>query len=118
MTFFSKKMISVETRYKTYNRKLLAIMKTFKTWRHYLKSCKYKVLVLTDYNNFYWFMNTKNLSFRQVHQAQKLSQYYFQIDYCQGKANEAADTLFCFFQKSFKEKEAFQAKNTKILHCL
>ena len=38
-------------------------------------------------------MDTKSLNFRQVHYTQKLSTYYFQIDYQLGKANKAADTL-------------------------
>ena len=38
MNFFFCKMISIETRYKTYNSELLAIIETFKTWEHYLES--------------------------------------------------------------------------------
>ena len=41
-------------------------------------------------------MDTKSLSFRQVCWAQELSRYHFQIDYCQSKANGAADTLSPF----------------------
>ena len=55
-------MILAKTRYKMHDSKLLAIVETFKTWKHYLESCKYKVLVLTDYNNFYKFIDTKSLS--------------------------------------------------------
>lgn len=63
VAFFSQKMIPAETRYKMYDQELLAIVEAFKTWRHYLKSCNYKVFVLTDYNNLRCFMNTKSLSF-------------------------------------------------------
>ena len=63
-------------------------------------------------------MDTKSLSSRQVRWAQELSRYHFQIDYCQGKANRAANTLSRFPQRSFDEKEKFPAKNTQILHCL
>ncbi len=59
-------MIFVETWYETHNQELLAIVKAFKTWRHYLEGCKYEVLVLTDHNNLRRFMDTKSLSFRQV----------------------------------------------------
>ena len=31
-------MILAKTRYKTHNGKLFAIVKAFKTWKHYLKS--------------------------------------------------------------------------------
>ena len=50
--------------YKMHNAKLLAIIEIFTNWRHYLKDCLYKALVLTDYNNLYQFMNTKSLSSR------------------------------------------------------
>ena len=66
IAFFSKKMILPETRYKTHNGKLLAIVKAFKTWRYYLESCKHKLLILTDHNIFCHFTDTKSLSFRQV----------------------------------------------------
>lgn len=91
-------MIPAETRYKTHNGKLLAIVEVFKTWRHYLKGCKHKVLVLINYKNLCRFMNTKSLSSCQVWWAQELYWYHFQIDYYQGKANGAADTLSRFLQ--------------------
>ena len=74
-------MIPIKTRYKTHNGKLLAIVEAFKTWRHYLEGCKHKVLMLTNHNNLRRFMDTKSLSSKQVRWAQKLSYYYFQIDY-------------------------------------
>ena len=37
MPFFSQKMIPPETRYEIHNGELLAIVKAFKTWRHYLE---------------------------------------------------------------------------------
>ena len=73
VAFFSKKMILTKTWYKTHNGKLLAIVKAFKIWRHYLKGCKHKVLIFTDYNNFCCFIDIKNLSSRQVRWAQELS---------------------------------------------
>ncbi len=63
-------------------------------------------------------MDTKNLSSRQVQWAQKLSRYYFRIDYWQSKANEAANTLSRYPQQSVEEEEILQAENTKILHQL
>ncbi len=50
IAFFSRKIIPAETRYKTHNRELLAIVKTFKSWRYNLEGCKHKVLVLTNHN--------------------------------------------------------------------
>ena len=63
-------------------------------------------------------MDTKSLSSRQVCWSQELSRYYFRIDYCQGKANGAADALSRYPQWSTKEEETLRAENVKILHRL
>lgn len=66
VVFFSKKMIVVETWYKTYNQKLLGIVWAFKTWCHYLDKCKVEFLIFIDYNKLWKFIDTKNLSSKQV----------------------------------------------------
>ena len=106
VAFFSQKMILTETRYETHNDELLAIVKVFKTWKYYLKGFQHKVLMLTDYNNLRQFIVTKSLSSKQVRWAQKLSHYPFQIDYCQNKANEAADALSQYPKRNGEEKNA------------
>ena len=111
-------MILVETRYNTHDGELLAIVEAFKTWRHYLEGCKHEVLVFTDHNNLRRFMDTKSLSSRQVYWAQELSWYHFQIDYCQSKANAAADALSRFSQRSQDKEEELRAENGQILHRL
>ena len=111
-------MIFAETCYETYNNEFLIIIKAFKTWKHYLESCKHEVLVFTDHNNLRRFMDTKSLSSRQVHWALELSRYHFRIDYCQGKTNEAVDALSRFPQRSQDEEKKLRAKNTQILHRL
>ena len=63
-------------------------------------------------------MDTKSLSSRQVHWAQKLSCYHVQINYHQGKANRAADGLSQYFERNAKEEAIFQVGNVKILYCM
>ena len=53
-------MIPAETRYKTHDGKLPAIVEEFKTWRHYLEVCKHEVFILTDHNNLRRFIDTKS----------------------------------------------------------
>ena len=118
VTYFSRKMIPVETRYETHDGELLAIVEAFKTWRHYLEGCKHEVLVLTDHNNLCRFMDTKSLSSRQVRWAQELSRYHFRIDYRQGKSNGAANALSQYRQRSPEEENTLHSKNVKILHRL
>ena len=104
IAFYLQKMISAKTWYKIHDNEFLAIVEAFKTWRHYLKSCKYKVFVLTNHNNLRRFMDTKSLSFRQVRWAQELFKYDFWIDYCQGKANRTTNAPSRFFQSN-EDKE-------------
>ena len=118
VAYFSRKMIPAESRYKTHNSEHLAIVEAFKTWRHYLEGCKYEVLVLTDYNNLHWFMDTKSLNSRQVCWAQELSCYHFWIDYCQGKANRAVNVLSRFLQRNQAKEDKLQTENTRILYKL
>lgn len=67
VVFFFQKMIPAKTQYETYNNKLLAIVKTLKTWCHYLQNCKYEIFDLIDDNNLHHFINTKNPNSRQIH---------------------------------------------------
>ncbi len=94
------------------------MVEAFKIWRHYLEGCKYEVLVLTNHNNLRQFMNTKSLSSCQLCWAQELSQYHFLIDYCQEKANVAADALFCFLQRSQAEEKTLRDENFQSLYRL
>lgn len=57
-------MISTKIHYKTYENKFLAIIEVFKTWKYYLKDYKHKVFILIDHNNFEYFMNIKNMTFK------------------------------------------------------
>ncbi len=111
-------MILIEIRYKTHDQELKAIVEVFKTWCHYLKGCKYEFLVLTDHNNLRQVIDMKSLRSCQICWAQKLSQYHFQIDYCQRNTYAVADTLFCFLQKSQTKEETLRDKNSQIFHYL
>lgn len=91
-------MISVKTWYKTHNGEILAIMKISKTWQYHSKDCHYESFILTDDKNFYYFINLKGLSLKQVWWAQKLLRFYYQIDYYQGKANRATDAISQYLQ--------------------
>ena len=58
VVFFSQKMILAETRYDIHDSEFLAIVETFKIWKHYLEGSQHKVFVLTDHNNFQRLMDT------------------------------------------------------------
>ena len=75
-------MIPEETWYEIHDNEFLAIIKAFKTWRHYLEDYKHEVLVFTDHNKLCCFIDIKSLSSRQIRWAQELFWYYFWINYC------------------------------------
>ena len=55
VAFFSKTMNEAQWNYDVYNCELLALVKMFRHWRHYLHSAAHKVIVHTDHTNLtYW----------------------------------------------------------------
>ena len=70
VAIFFRNKISGKTQYKTHNNELLAIIKVFKIWRHYLEICKHEVFILRNHTNIRYYIDTKSLSFRQAFKAQ------------------------------------------------
>lgn len=104
-------MILVKTQYKIYDQKILAIFEVFKIWCNYLENYRYKVHILTNYNNYCQFMEIKSQIFHQVYWAQALSLYYFNSDYYLGKTNALANVFSYFSQKcQAKEKTVLRYK--------
>ncbi len=63
-------------------------------------------------------MDTKSFSSCQVNWAQKLSQYYLQIDYHQEKGNAATNILSHFPQRGQAEEETLRDENSQIFYHL
>jgi hypothetical protein len=59
-------MEPAERNYETHDGELLAIVKAFKHWRHYLEGSQHLIQVLTDHNNLKYFMDTTVLSQQQA----------------------------------------------------
>lgn len=93
IVFFFRKIILTETQYKTHNDSFFAIIWELTTLHHYLGNYKYEILDFINHNNLEHFINRKSVWFKEVCLAQKLSKYYFQINYCHCKAHRATDTL-------------------------
>lgn len=62
--FFSQKIILAKTQYKTNKHEFQAIIEVFKTCFHYLKTCKFEIFTLINFNNFCQLINTKNTSLK------------------------------------------------------
>jgi transposase InsO family protein len=89
VAFWSRKFIPAEMNYKVHDQELLAIIESFRHWRHYLAGASHPVIVLTDHHNLVGFMNLTKLGGRQIRWNEELSAYDFYIRFRQGKYNPA-----------------------------
>jgi len=60
----SRAFSAAKLNYDVHDKKLLAIVESFKKWRHYLKGVADPVEVYTDHRNLTYFSETKTLSRR------------------------------------------------------
>src|SRR5712664_3174266 len=79
--------------YTTSDKEMLAIVQTFKKFRHMLQGTRFPVIVKSDHKNLRTFMTTKELNARQARWAEELSSYDFRIEHIKGKENRVADAL-------------------------
>jgi hypothetical protein len=95
VAFFSKKMNPAECNYMIYDKELLAIIRSFETWKPELTSVapENPVKVYTDHRNLEHFMTTKQLNRRQARWAEFLSEFNFKIMYRPGKDGQKPDIL-------------------------
>ena len=77
--FWLHKLQRVEANYSIHDKELLAIVESFKYWRHYLEGSKYPIIVLSDYANLCYFMMTTELNRRQTRWMEKLAAFNFTI---------------------------------------
>ena len=89
VAFWSRKMSPAERNYEVHDQELLAIVKAFKHWRHYLEGSRFTIEVITDHNNLRHFMREVMLSRRQARWAEQLSAYDLVILYRKGQLNPA-----------------------------
>ena len=52
-------MTDIKTHYEAHDRELLAIIEVLKHWQHYLKECRYPVIVKSDHVNLQAFIDLK-----------------------------------------------------------
>ncbi|SAL96256.1 hypothetical protein [Absidia glauca] len=93
IAFYSRKMLPAEVNYDVYDKEMLAIIDSFKQWRHYLEGSPHQTVVLTDHRNLEYFMAAKKLNRRQARWAIELSTFNFVIQYRPGSKNTKADAL-------------------------
>ena len=93
IAYYSRKLTVAELNYEIHDKKLLAIVDSFKQWRVYLKESRHQIQVYTDHKNLLYFTITKVLNRRQIRWSKKLSSYNFNIQYRKKSENSKIDVL-------------------------
>ena len=89
IAYWSRKLSPAEVNYETHDQELLAIVESFKQWRHYLEGAQHTIRVLSDHNNLRGFMSMKQLNGRQARWATYLARFDFVIEHNKGVNNPA-----------------------------
>lgn len=94
VAYFSRSMIPAEINYTIGDKKLLAIVKALRQWRHYLQGLDSSFDIYTDHKNLTDFLEPqKQLSLRHQRYHDTLSSYKFRLIYLPGHLNNKADAL-------------------------
>lgn len=93
VAFFSRKMADAELNYPVGEKELLAIVASFKLWRHYLESLEAPVNILTDHKNLTQFQTARVLTRRQARWSEILNAHRYNLEYRPGSKNGKADAL-------------------------
>lgn len=88
IAYCSKKFSGAEVHYPIYDKELLAIVWSFKQWRHYLEGAS-DIEVWSDHENLKRFMTQNTLNGRQARWLIQLAPHDFTIRYRKGKLNPA-----------------------------
>ena len=62
MVFYNKNLISIECNYQIYDKKLLVIIRYLKYWRPELKCIDISIKIFTNYKDFIYFAERRDLS--------------------------------------------------------
>ena len=93
LDYYSKKLTPAETNYTTGNKKMFAVVVTLKHWRHLKPKSKHKMFVHTDHKKLMPFLETKQLSPKQVRWLKELACYDFAIKHIKNENNVGANAL-------------------------
>ena len=66
VAFFLKAMNPADRNYEIYDKEMLAIMKAFEEWLHYIKGAQEMIEVLTDHQNLTYLHKPQNLNWQQA----------------------------------------------------
>jgi len=77
IAFYSKSLTPVEWNYKIHDKEMLAIIRAFQKWQHFVEGSEHQFKVWTDHKNLEYFMTAKQLNWRQARWSLYLAQFDF-----------------------------------------
>ena len=66
VTFLSKSLLPVEWNYEIHDMEMLAIVRAFEEWHHYLEGAHHPIEIWTDHKNLEYFRTSQKLNRRQA----------------------------------------------------
>jgi hypothetical protein len=82
-------MDPAERNYNIHDKELLAVFRSFKAWRYYLKGANHQVDVFSNHKNLTYFTKAQILNQRQARWATFLSRFDFQMFHKAGTSNHS-----------------------------
>jgi hypothetical protein len=95
VAYLLRLLVQAKRNYEIFDKELLAIIASFKEWRHYLEGNPYRLqaIVYTDHCNLESLMTTKELTRRQACWAKILGCFDFKIVFCPGRQSSKTNAL-------------------------
>ena len=93
--YISKLLSLTERNYPIYDKELLAIIRAFEAWRHYLEGTENPVDVWTDHKNLKWFCSSQKLNFRQAQWSLYLLHFNYKLMHKAGVTNKSNGLSWC-----------------------
>ncbi len=87
IAYFPRKMINVGGNYEIHDSELLAIVESFRYWRHYLEQLYHTKEIFTYRSNLCTFISIYKLTQKQVQLALNLSAFHFWLVHRKGTLN-------------------------------
>jgi len=93
VAFILKSLSDMERNYEIYNKEMLAVVRYFKVWRHFLEEMTTKFEIWTDHKDLEYFMKAQKLNRRQAKWVLYLSRFDFIPKHVLGSKIGKADSL-------------------------
>jgi RNase H-like domain found in reverse transcriptase len=111
ITYLSRTFLDTELNYDTHDKKLMAIYKAFKAWRHYLEGIEVPIDVVTDHKNLEYFCTTWILSRRQARWSTFLSGFNMVIRFHPGRLGTNPMHLLIGLTSTQKGRESLMVQS-------